>query len=152
MTEKRAKRAIAQLLLFPPYSHYELSAALKALIHASKEDDHAMRRGGYLWEQAAEMGVQVEHLWLGERQLIPGIPVTRPFLVNPSPPLHGHRILQPLMSAAVFDAFVGDFEERYKLLRRKLGQSRADRWYWAELGRSAGPIILAALKRMVGLV
>jgi hypothetical protein len=64
-------------------------------------------------------------------------------------------VFRPFMNPEGCDALLGDLEERYKHLRRKLGLFRADFWYLKETMLSVGPVIWAAtgatVKKLSGL-
>lgn len=56
------------------------------------------------------------------------------------PPANAEFLFYLFLDAANCDAFIGDLEERYRVILRKLGKRRADVWYWTLAIRSVGPI------------
>lgn len=68
------------------------------------------------------------------------------------PPLNAEFLLYLFMGRQSCDALVGDLEERYKVIRKKFGQRRANVWYWTQVFISLRPIILAWVKKMSGVV
>jgi hypothetical protein len=73
------------------------------------------------------------------------------------PPLNAHYLFYLFLDAQNCDALVGDLEERYRLIRKKFGQRRANFWYWTQAIRSVGPIAWAwmkkvALKPVIGFI
>ena len=65
------------------------------------------------------------------------------------PPINAEFLLFLFLSAKNCDAFVGDLEERYRLIRRKFGRRRADFWYWKQVIWSVAPIVWAWGKKIL---
>ena len=70
---------------------------------------------------------------------------TRSFLETA--PVNAEFLFYLFITSENCDALVGDLEERYRLIRRKFGQRRADFWYWTQALRSVGPIVWAWMKK-----
>jgi hypothetical protein len=74
---------------------------------------------------------------------------------NSAPPVNAQFLFYLFLDAKNCDALVGDLEERYKLIFKKFGASRANFWYWTQAIRSVGPIVWkwtkAVMKRLSGL-
>ena len=68
---------------------------------------------------------------------------------SPRPPLNAEYLFYLFMSRQNCDAFVGDLEERYKLIHKKFGRRRANFWYWTQTITSLGPIVWAWGKKVV---
>jgi len=64
------------------------------------------------------------------------------------PPVNAEFLFYLFMTPQNCDAFVGDLEERYKLIRKKFGKSRADFWFWTQTVISLGPIVWAWAKKI----
>jgi hypothetical protein len=65
------------------------------------------------------------------------------------PPLNAEFLFYIFLDPKNCDALVGDLEERYGLIRKKFGASRANFWYWTQTIRSVGPIASAWLKNVL---
>jgi hypothetical protein len=63
------------------------------------------------------------------------------------PPLKASFLFYLLMTPQNCDALVGDLEERYSLIRKKFGRSRATFWYWFQTFISLRPIVCEAVKK-----
>lgn len=65
------------------------------------------------------------------------------------PPANAEFLFFLFLDAQNCDAFVGDLEERYKLIRKKFGRRRANFWYWSQTVMSLGPLVWAWAKKVV---
>jgi hypothetical protein len=65
------------------------------------------------------------------------------------PPLNAEYLFYLFMTPQNCYAFVGDLEERYRLICRKFGRRRADFWYWTQTAMSLGPVVWAWAKKIV---
>jgi hypothetical protein len=63
-----------------------------------------------------------------------------------SPPLNLAILLYLVLDRLTYEAFVGDLEERYRLILRRHGKRQATVWYLSEVVRSSQPVILSAAK------
>jgi hypothetical protein len=57
-------------------------------------------------------------------------------------------IFRLFLSRQDCDAFLGDLEERYRLVHGQFGRYRANVWFWKQTLASLGPIGLAWAKRL----
>jgi hypothetical protein len=64
-----------------------------------------------------------------------------------TPPINAEFLLYLFMSPENCDAFVGDLEERYRLIKCKFGARRANIWYRTQAIRSVWPIAWAWAKK-----
>src|SRR5262249_26323027 len=65
-------------------------------------------------------------------------------------PIRPTPIFTLLMPPTGCEIFVGDLEERYRLILKKQGQRTAQRWFWRQVFQSLFPLIFAALRRVSG--
>jgi hypothetical protein len=63
-----------------------------------------------------------------------------------APPINAEFLFYIFMTPQKCDAFVGDLEERYKLIHKKFGKGRADFWFWTQTVLSLRPIVWAWMK------
>jgi hypothetical protein len=66
-----------------------------------------------------------------------------------APPRNAEFLFYLFMTPQNCDAFVGDQEERYKLIHKRFGSRRANFWYWTQTVTSLGPIVWAWAKKVV---
>jgi len=66
------------------------------------------------------------------------------------PPLKAEFLFHLLLKPQEADAIVGDLEERYKLIYRRFGKERANRWYWYQAITSLVHISMAWGKVVFG--
>jgi hypothetical protein len=59
---------------------------------------------------------------------------------KPRPPLNAEFVLHLLLKKEEQDAVIGDLLERYANKYKRLGKSRADIWFYTEVGRSLWPL------------
>src|SRR5688572_26746641 len=64
------------------------------------------------------------------------------------PPINAEFMFHLFMTPQNCEAFVGDLEERYKLVRKKFGRRRRNLWYWTQTVASLAPIIWAWAKKV----
>ena len=65
------------------------------------------------------------------------------------PPVNAEFLFYIFMTPQNCDAFVGDLQERYKLIHKKFGRRRANFWYWTQTVTSLGPIVWVWAKKVV---
>jgi hypothetical protein len=61
-------------------------------------------------------------------------------------------LLYLFLSKKDSEAVAGDLEERWRKIKKKFGNGRANFWYWTQVIRSIGPFAWAAMKRVSGLL
>ena len=64
------------------------------------------------------------------------------------PPSNAEFLFYLLMASQNCDVFVGDLEERYKLIYKTFGKGKADFWYWSQTTTSLAPIVWAWAKKV----
>jgi len=64
------------------------------------------------------------------------------------PPRNLELFLYLIVPQSDWDPLIGDLEERYRKLVKRLGKSRADVWYMKQVLTSICPFLLAGMQRM----
>lgn len=77
---------------------------------------------------------------------------SQPPLSSRKPPLNAEFILHLLLRHDEHDALIGDLIERYGKKCARLGQRRANLWFYAEILWTALPLLKRALVKVSGLV
>lgn len=71
---------------------------------------------------------------------------------KPQPPVNAEFILHLLLRRDEQDAVIGDLLERYPKKCERLGERRAQFWFYGEIVRSIWPLIKRAFAKITGLV
>jgi hypothetical protein len=66
-----------------------------------------------------------------------------------TPPVNAEFLFYLFMDAKNCDALVGDLQERYRLIHKTFGASKANFWYWRQAIQSVSPIVRAWGKKIV---
>jgi hypothetical protein len=67
----------------------------------------------------------------------------------PPPPAAARWLLELAIGGVREDALIGDINERFTRDCEEVGLLRARLRYWGQVGRSVGPLLLGALRRMM---
>jgi hypothetical protein len=67
------------------------------------------------------------------------------------PPHGAEFLLYVMLPKSQRESLPGDLEEEFHLVERKFGPQHARIWYWSEVARSVGPILLRFVRRVLGL-
>ena len=81
-----------------------------------------------------------------------GTEPTAPVVLPPQPPLDAEFILHLLLNKDEQDALIGDLIERYGKKCERLGVRRANFWFYAEVCRTAWPLIKRFIAKAGGLI
>jgi hypothetical protein len=75
--------------------------------------------------------------------------VSQPYLAKPSrPPGNAELLLHLFLSPASSESLVGDLDERFVKLERRLGRRCASIWYWKQIATSIWPLCRDSLRRV----
>jgi hypothetical protein len=77
---------------------------------------------------------------------------TEPVVLTPQPPLDAEFVLHLLLNKDEQDALIGDLIERYARKCERLGVRRANLWFYAEVVRTAWPLIKRVIAKAGGLI
>lgn len=75
---------------------------------------------------------------------------TAPVVLPPQPPLDAEFILHLLLNKDEQDALIGDLIERYGRKCERLGVRRANLWFYAEVVRTAWPLVKRVIAKAGG--
>jgi hypothetical protein len=77
---------------------------------------------------------------------------TAPVVLPPQPPLDAEFVLHLLLNKDEQDALIGDLIERYGRKCERLGVRRANLWFYAEVVRTAWPLVKRFVAKAGGML
>lgn len=85
------------------------------------------------------------------RPILAGAPSASKVALSPRPPLNAEFVLHLLLRREEQDTVIGDMLERYVKKHERLGERRANFWFYAEVFRSVWPLLRRAAGKVGGL-